>query len=99
MRRVCAGDVFSAASCVAKMPEAARRSFLAGLFDDAHCADKYRKKTGKSWCGSDGTIRGALGCSADFAGFSDSGHTEAARLVLECLGVWRAKQMVLGGRR
>ena len=95
MRTVTHGDIVAAACLARGIAEDGRCAFILRLLDQAHSADKYRKRTGCAhplW--GDGTLmavarKNRTAQSEPF--FSDVDYLETIATVIETLLFWRQR--------
>lgn len=93
MRAVLTADLDTAARALAAVPPAERPALIAALLTAAHCADKWRKRTGRAhprW--GDGTLAAAAARAplAPPPRRYDAAATAALAAVLAGLAHWRA---------
>lgn len=102
MRRILYGDIVSAAAVLRCVASEERRQFLDRLMYRAHCADKIRKRFGRSsvrW--GNGTLEAACaGWPRRTDGFfGDPDYAECMRLVFSAILKWRRSQRRQARRR
>lgn len=101
MRRILYGDVVALACFIRTVDKQERRALLEKLIDEAHCADKIRKRFLSLCAGSgDGSLIGVCyGLPKDTLGcFGDRDFAEAMLQVFTAILAWRSDQAARGGR-
>jgi hypothetical protein len=93
VRRILIGDIAAVLAELKTVPPEKQRIKLEDLFYRAHCADKFRKRTGRVLLGfGDGTLQGACCVTGDIEQFGFDRIYDLERLALVLSEIVRRKR-------
>ncbi|MGD9917900.1 MAG: hypothetical protein AB7U46_07760 [Paenirhodobacter sp.] len=93
MRAISHGDLILAARAVRGLPVARRPELLARMLEEAHVADRYRKRLGRAhprW-GNGSLMARAMAEPLAPEGWPDAEALEALAQVIAAVRLWRAR--------
>lgn len=94
MRQVLLGDVVAAARALMDLPPSERAAAIARMIDQAHCADKFTKRTGRPHkCWGNGSLMAAAVPKPKTREpfLSDPAYIQAMQQCLAALLAWKLR--------